>query len=262
MRALFRDVAFVLSAVSFGVIAACGGAPPATHAAPSVDAHAADTPAVALARGVATAAGRARFGEVAQLRFRFVVTNGAERVADAFHRWDLRGARDHVTWTEDGHAYDVIVDLRARSATGTLDGAALTGPASQEAGAKAYERWVNDAYWLLLPLKLLDPGVTVTLEPAREHAGKQLEVLALQFAHVGLTPGDRYWLYVDPQTARIERWEMVLEGETTPPRGTSFARYTDVGPLHLALDHASDDGTKHILFEDVAAMSTVAAHDF
>jgi len=126
-------------------------------------------------------------------------------VADAFHRWDPRGARDYVTWTEDGHAYDVIVDLRARTATGTLDGAALTGPASQEAGAKAYERWVNDAYWLLLPLKLLDPGVTVTLEPAREHAGKQLEVLALQFAQVGLTPGDRYWLYVDPQTARIER---------------------------------------------------------
>lgn len=244
----------------------CGPAPTLTaesaRTPTSRDRAGTDTPGVALARRVATKAGLEQLGGVAELRFRFVVLSGDERVADAFHRWDLRGGRDHVTWSEAGHAYDVVVALDARTATGTLDGAPLSGEAAHDAAEKAYERWVNDSYWLLLPLKLLDPGVRLTLDPPREHAGRRYEILSLRFDHVGLTPGDHYWLFVDPQTARIERWEMVLEGQTSAPRGTSFERHTAVGPLELALDHATDDGQKHIRFEDVAALDAVDPRDF
>jgi hypothetical protein len=87
-------------------------------------------------------------------------------------------------------------------------------------------------------------------------------VLGLAFEGVGLTPGDRYSLFIDPETHRIARWEMQLEGQSGPPRGTSFIDYASVGPLTLSLDHVNDDGTRHIRFEGVEALDRVAASDF
>jgi hypothetical protein len=246
-------------------IMGCGAAnaplravPPPVAAAPAEP----DSPARALARRVAEAAGLARLGEVAELRFTFVVARNGERAFAATHAWDLRAGRDRVRWTEDGHEWDVVVDLRARTATGTRDGAPIAAADAPAAATQAYERWVNDSYWLVLPLKLLDPGVNPALEAPRVHEGRSHEVLALSFAGVGLTPGDRYWLLVDPETHRIARWEMVLEGQSPPPRGTSFVAYESVGPFTLALDHVNDDGTRHIRFEDVAALTQVEEVDF
>ncbi|NCQ34497.1 hypothetical protein GW813_05335, partial [bacterium] len=44
-------------------------------------------------------------------------------------------------------------------------------------------------------------------------------ILHMTFAHVGLTPGDQYWLFINPTSHRIDRWEMKLEGQEGPPTG-------------------------------------------
>jgi hypothetical protein len=245
--------------VGCGAARAPARVPPARVGAAPTEA---DTPARALARRVAEAAGLARLGEVAELRFTFVVERGGERAFVASHVWDLRAGRDRVRWTDEGRAWDVVVDLRARTAAGTVDGAPIAAADTAAAAAQAYERWVNDAYWLVLPLKLLDAGVQLAVEAPRVHEGRPHEVLALSFSGVGLTPGDRYWLLVDPETHRIARWEMVLEGQSPPPRGTSFIAYEALGPLTLALDHVNDDGTRHIRFEGVEALGRVVESDF
>src|SRR5688572_26815841 len=90
----------------------CGGASAAGERGP---AGRPETPADMLARRVAEAAGAERWGEVAELRFRFVVTADGARRADVAHRWDVRGQRDRVSWTEEGHTYDVVVDLLTRT---------------------------------------------------------------------------------------------------------------------------------------------------
>ncbi len=258
----------VLTAVGALTLAGCGAASSPSHAASTGRvSHAAapaeaDTPARALARRVAEAAGLVRLSEVAALRFTFVVERDGQRAFVAAHAWDLRAGRDRVRWTEDGRAWDVVVDLRARTAMGSVDGAPIAAADTAAAAEQAYARWVNDAYWLALPLKVLDPGVRLSLDAPRVHEGRTHEVLALAFNGVGLTPGDRYWLLVDPETHRIARWEMVLEGQAGPARGTSFAAYEAVGPLTLALDHASDDGARHIRFEGVAALAQVEPGDF
>ncbi len=243
----------------------CGGAP-ATGAErspqPAMQTPA-QTPADALASRIVEASGGAHLRDVAELRFTFVVVaDGTER-ARVVHAWDLRGERDRVRWTtDDGHHVDAVVDLDTRTARATLDGAPVTGDALAPLAEEAYSRWVNDSYWLMMPLKLLDPGVHRTLEAPRERDGQTYQILSLTFDHVGLTPGDHYWLFVDPDTARVVRWEMVLEGQTTPPRGLSWTDYRPVGPLVLAHDHASDDGTKHVQFTDTAALPALAPHDF
>lgn len=223
-----------------------------------------DTPAGRLAHQVWRAAGGERLGEVAQLDFRFVVVEGDARVVDAMHRWDRRRDRDRVTWTaRDGTRFDAIVDLRARAACGAINGAAARGEALRELSEKAYQRWVNDSYWLAMPLKLLDPGVRVAEEPPREIDGRPHRVLVLSFGNVGLTPRDRYWVYVDPESGRVTRWDMLLEGQAPPPKTATWEDHRRVGPLVLAHDHATGEGgTRHVRFEDTAAHAEVRPDDF
>jgi hypothetical protein len=244
----------VVAACAALLVASCGGgtAQPAVHAAPPPPA----TPGEALARAVFDAAGGAHLAEVGCLRFHFVVVRDGAVAADIAHAWDLRAARDHVTWTEDGHAVDLVEDLAARTTlSATVDGATATRFGEEELASVGYERWVNDTYWLLVPLKVLDPGVHVAREPDRD--GK--EVLHLSFEHVGLTPGDQYWLLVDPASHHVTGWEMQLEGEQPPPRAMSFDAHTQVGPLVLALSHANHEGTRVVRLDDVHA--TPAACD-
>src|SRR4029434_5552416 len=52
-----------------------------------------------------------------------------------------------------------------------------------------YAIWVNDSYWLVMPYKLLDPGVTLRDKgPGELPDGRPAHVLELTFDHVGLTP--------------------------------------------------------------------------
>lgn len=189
------------------------------------------------------------------LAFTFVVEADGERVFSAQHRYDLRGARDRVRWTgRDGRRFDAVVDLSTRAACGTIDGAVATGADAATLAEGAYGRWINDAYWILMPHKLLDPGVELTVEEPRRRDGQRYAVLRLAFEDVGLTPGDVYFLFHDEQSGRIVRWEMQLEGQDGPPKGVSWTDYRAVGPLTLPHDHVTDDGSRHIRFEDVAVL--------
>jgi len=116
------------------------------------------TPSEALARRVATHAGVDATVGVAELRFRYVSRAGdgvSEGAVEAVHRWDVRGSRDHVTFSEGGHTYDLVVDLLTRRAVGTIDGQPMDADAAVLAGELGYARWLNDTYMLSLPATLL-----------------------------------------------------------------------------------------------------------
>lgn len=221
-----------------------------------------DDPATALARRVFLRAGGDHLDQVGELAFSFVVERAGVRKMAADHRWDLRGGRDRVRWTrKDGVRADATVDLANRTGQGTLDGRPAEGEALAHLLSDAHARWVNDAYWLVVPLKLLDAGVHRSLDLPRTRAGKKYEILRLTFDQVGLTPGDIYWLFIDPETAQIERWEMLLQGESPPPEAATFEDLRDVGPLRLALDHRGDDGKVRVFFEGVRASAQVNEAD-
>lgn len=215
-------------------------------------------PAHDVAREVAVAAGADQLDQVAELDFRFVVVDGEARVFEADHRWDLKNGRARITWTDrEGVKYDALLDVATKRASGTIDGAKAAGDAQKRLSEKAYARYINDTFWLMMPLKLFDPGARLELLSPRDIEGEPHQILRLSYDGVGLTPGDVYTLVVNPEARRVVRWEMQLEGSEGPPKGVSWEAYRPVGPLVLSHEHRVDGGQRKILFEETRARKTV-----
>lgn len=155
------------------------------------------------------------------------------------HLWDKHTGRHRIEGTtEEGEPYVVIHDVAdAGSAAGDgrvwLAGTELSGDARAEWLERAYGAWVNDTYWLVMPYKLLDPGVRLSHEGTDTVDGKKYDKVRLSFDGVGLTPGDRYWAWIDPETGLMDRWAYHLESmepDASPTvwEWSGWKRYGDV----------------------------------
>ena len=150
------------------------------------------------------------------LRFDWAVERGGAEVFRVRHLWDRAEERARAEWPvgEDSTAV-VILDLAASTPAAPVGSAYINGqPSAPEDSllATGYARWVNDSYWMVAPLKTFDGGVTRAL--AADSSGAGPGVLALSFGDVGLTPGDRYWMFADA-SGDLARWTYVLDGDTT-----------------------------------------------
>ena len=112
----------------------------------------------------------------------------------------------------------------------------------------AYGRWVNDSYWLLAPLKLLDRGTNLSYEGDGSIDGKKCEMLRLSFGKVGLTPKDNYLFYIDSETKMPVHWDY-MPAPQKKVSGT-WEKFQDFGGLKLATDHQFGD--KRIYFTGVS----------
>ncbi len=67
--------------------------------------------------------------------------------------------------------------------------------------------WINDSYWLVMPWKLQDPGVSLKyVEVNKIGNGHLADVLQLTFNNVGVTPQNKYYVYVDQEDRLIKQW--------------------------------------------------------
>jgi hypothetical protein len=192
-----------------------------------------EDPGKQLARAVWQASGGQYWSKVKELHFTFIVEQDGKQLVSAEHKWDLAAGTDRVKWK----GKDVTVNLAA--------------PAQDEDGQAAYGRWVNDSYWLLAPLKILDGGVKVAYEDDKEIDGVWCETLRLSFAQVGLTPSDVYVLYIDPQTNLVRAWDYIPK-EGTVMHGT-WENYETFGGLKLATKHNFEG--KVIRFADIKVVA-------
>ena len=184
-----------------------------------------DAPKIpSLAQEVWQVSGGEDWPKVQAIDFTFAVEKDGKQVAQAQHHWDIAAQTDEVKWK----GKDIKVNLAEQATT---------------ADAKAaYARWVNDSYWLLMPLKLKDRGVTVTSDGTKEMAGAKRDLLHLSFGQVGLTPNDQYRLYVDPSSKLVTYWDyMPREGKGMS--GT-WEGYEKSGGLTLATDHKMNGGIR------------------
>lgn len=189
-----------------------------------------DPEAVAVAERLLDALG----GEAAWKDTRYVTFDFFGRRS---HVWDKHSGHHRIEGeTQDGKRYVVIHDVNDRGEGDGrvwLDGREAGGEERAELLKNAYAAWINDTYWLAMPYKLLDPGVTLAYEGNETIDDTSYDVVRLSFDDVGLTPGDRYWAYVNRETGLMDRWSYHLQSmepdaEPTAWNWTGWERHGDV----------------------------------
>jgi hypothetical protein len=194
-------------------------------------ARAGDMSAADLADAVMKASGIEHWPHVKTIKFTFNVAKAdADRPDASFsHVWDMKKMTDTVT---------------VNGKTMTAD---IMKPGSDEDSKKAFARWTNDSYWLIMPLKLKDGGVKLSMRSDETIDGKSYHVLNLSFENVGLTPGDQFDLFIDPQTNLVAMWDYM----PTPEKKTRYTweNYKDFSGLKVATEHKG--GGRRIYFTDV-----------
>ncbi len=137
------------------------------------------------------------------------------------------------TWRNQYHVWDkfenkyrlerdtlvVIADLTTKQGKAYSRGKEITDPEkSKKLIDGMYGSWANDSYWLLLPFKLKDSGVTLKYKgEGQTKAGENADLIELTFKGVGVTPDNRYILAVDKKSGLITEWSF-------------FRKYTDEKP--------------------------------
>lgn len=116
---------------------------------------------------------------------------------------------------------------------------------------KAKKWWINDSYWLVMPWKLQDPGVTLKYIKTDELAnGIKADILQLTFENVGVTPDNKYWVYVDQKDHLIKQWDFFKNFDDKEP---SFSKpwdnYQQAGDILLSYNR-SDFGPKNVVVKE------------
>ncbi|RMD99298.1 MAG: hypothetical protein D6814_05855 [Calditrichaeota bacterium] len=128
--------------------------------------------------------------------------------------WNFFGRRMHVwdKWTGNLRIeykdQVILMNLNTRKGRAWKAGREITDPDSlQKVLDMGYRAWVNDSYWMFMPYKLKDTGVTLKyLGEGKMENGDQADILQLTFANVGVTPENKYHIYVDKKTGLVRQW--------------------------------------------------------
>lgn len=138
------------------------------------------------------------------------------------HIWDKHTGNVRIEFTDRESGDPIILLMNINTIEGRVwrngdevaDAEALTKMLKRGQGA-----WINDGYWLLMPYKLKDPGVTLNyLGEKMMEDGRPAEVVQLTFTDVGNTPQNKYQVYIAKDTQLVEQWDFFSNADDAEPR--------------------------------------------
>jgi hypothetical protein len=111
--------------------------------------------------------------------------------------------------------------------------------------------WINDSYWLTMPFKLKDSGVTLKYFGEDTLKNNRYNILELTFKEVGNTPENKYRLYVGIQDKMIKHWAYYNDAKKDT---ANFIRpwdnYQKYGNVMLSADRSDSGGPKNVKVEE------------
>jgi len=232
------------------------------------DASKSDAKAVAIADEVIAAVGGELFFQKArQISFtEKVILDGQEKV-NVHHDWDRWNGRHRYEKKDPGTQVEVMVayEIFGEAAFAEIDGKMdIPRETVEQLKGEAAKRIGLDAFNLLFPFKLKDPGVTLKyVEERADPAAPEkpvYDVIRMSFdAGVGATPGDVYYVVVDKATHLIRHVEIVEQGKADDQRiGYAFSDWQDVGGLKVSLKRQNIGYAAELLeFSGVKISATV-----
>ena len=225
-----------------------GAGGPANPPAPGFDLEGSDAEAIAVADRVMEAmGGRQAWDATRFLRWRFF--------GRRLHVWDKHSGDLRIE-AADSEDRPLVILMNLGSGEGRVwrSGAEILDPAERAELLETGEAWwINDSYWVFMPYKLKDTGVTLRYvgEGALED-GRRAEVLELTFEAVGRTPENKYHVYVAGESGLVEQWDYYADARDEEPRiRTPWRDWRRFGPILLSDDRGERGHTELAVFDDL-----------
>lgn len=195
--------------IGFTVMAACS---PKSAPAPKPLPAAAGSDPKALA--VADAVMKAMGGQQAWDETHYISWNFFGRRT---LKWDKPSGMCRIEWAN--RPWKIILNLHDGTGQVSLGGVAQSHPDTLSKYLDIGKQvWINDSYWLVMPFKLKDPGVTLKyLGEVQTEAGTEADLIQMTFSGVGVTPDNKYHVWVDKVSHLVTQWAY-------------FEKYTDEKP--------------------------------
>ena len=199
-----------------------------------------------------------------QIADQVMLAMGGRKAWDNTHfiGWNFFGARKLVwdKWSGDVRVDNlrddqtVLLNINTDKGRVFRKGAEVTDPDSVAKYVKAGKgAWINDMYWLLMPFKLKDSGVTLKYlgdDPTKE--GKPADVLQMTFKNVGNTPDNKYKVWVDKQSHLVTQWAHYPKFTDEQPRFTlPWIDYKQHGGILISGERGERDLTDIMVFTEL-----------
>ena len=143
--------------------------------------------------------------------------------------------------------------LSKRNGTMVIDSTAVPEPQLGSALNVAYDHFVHNSRWLLLPLQLLKPNVHVRKGIDTLIFGTPLSELVVTFSPEEGVRNSKFSLYVDEEYHNIEGWGVSIEG--SPPKNYVWRSYTREGPFLVSTKRWATDQQSYIRLENITMRS-------
>lgn len=176
--------------------------------------------------------------------------------------WNFFGARDLVWDKKNNKArvsavndeYRTVIDLDDMSGKAYYQGEEVNHPDSLEKQLESAKNiWINDSYWLLMPFKLKDSGVTLKyLGEGTTEDGIDAEIISLTFDAVGVTPQNKYDVYIDKNDYLVKQWSYYADANASEPNFTiPWRNYKSYGDILLSGDRGERQLTDIMVFDNL-----------
>jgi hypothetical protein len=151
--------------------------------------------------------------------------------------------RTHVwdKWTGDyrleADTTLVIMNINSKQGRVWEKGSEVTDPARRDAILKeAVSIWINDSYWLIMPYKLKDTGVTLHyVGEQTTQDGRAADAIQLTFAGIGDTPDNKYLVWIDRESALVTQWAYFEKATDAEPKFTRpWTTWTPYGSIKIS----------------------------
>lgn len=161
--------------------------------------------------------------------------------------WNFFGARKHIwdKWTGNVRIENIrdksvsLININTNTGKIFRNNQYLTEPDSIAKYVKAAKgAWINDAYWLLMPYKLKDSGVTLKyLGEEKIGNNEEAYLLGLSFKEVGNTPQNKYQIWVTKSDNLVKQWAYYAKADSEKSNFTlPWVNYTKHGKILISGD--------------------------
>ena len=161
--------------------------------------------------------------------------------------WDKKDNRVRIESLKDSIVY--LVNLNKLQGRVSVKGQEITEPDSlKKMLTKGKSIWINDSYWLLMPFKLKDTGLTIKyIGEDTMRTGTKCNVLELTFKEIGDTPQNKYRIFVDTNDNLVKQWSYYSNSNQDSANFTRpWDNYQKYGDILISADRSDGAGPKNV----------------